>query len=218
MIGTLVGYHLRWLTGAREVLATALLAVGAVALAGLLALHDAREAALAAAAVVWLVASVGGLLAGARVVAAEHAGGGLRGVLLAPIDRRDLFLARALVVAGLVTLAHVLALGLVAVLFPELPGRLDPQLLATAGVAGLGLGPVGTLAGWASLSTDVGELLATGLALPLAAPLVVGGLHATETLLAAGTGWEASLTFATGYALSVGALCYAVSEPVAEVA
>lgn len=217
MIGPLIREHVRWLASARAALATALLAAGVVALAGLLALHDAPDSARSAAAVVWLVATVGGLLAGGRVVAAEREGGGLRGVLLAPVDRRDVFLARGVTVGLLVALATVGALALVAVTF-SLPGLLEPRLLGVVAVAALGLGPLGALAGLASLSTSVGELLATGLALPIAAPLLVAGLHATEALLAGQPGWEASLTFAAGYALSVAALCYLVSEPVTEVA
>lgn len=218
MIGTLVAAHVRWLARARDVVATSLLAAGAVALAALLALHDAPGRPQAAATVVWLVASVGGLIAGARVVAAEHAGGGLRGVLLAPVDRRDVYLARAVTTAGLVAIATLLALGLVALLFPALPGLTDPRLILPVLAAALGLGPLGTLAGWASLSTRVGEVLAPGLALPIAAPLIVAGLHTTEALLAGQGAWEASLTFATGYAVSVAALCYVVSKPVTEVA
>jgi ABC-type transport system involved in cytochrome c biogenesis permease component len=127
------------------------------------------------------------------------------------------FLARGITVGLLAMVATAGALGLVGVVF-ALPGAWDPRLLAVVGLAGLGLGPLGALAGLASLSTRVGELLAVGIALPIAAPLLVGGLHATEALLAARGGWEASLTFATGYALSVAALCYVVSEPVTEVA
>lgn len=217
MIAAMVRDHVRWLLQARDVLATALLSAGVVALAGLLALHDAPDSARSAAAVTWLVAAVGGLLAGGRVLAAERAGGGLRGVLLAPVDRRSVFLARGITVGLLAMVATAGALGLVGVVF-ALPGAWDPRLLAVVGLAGLGLGPLGALAGLASLSTRVGELLAVGIALPIAAPLLVGGLHATEALLAARGGWEASLTFATGYALSVAALCYVVSEPVTEVA
>jgi ABC-type transport system involved in cytochrome c biogenesis permease component len=217
VIAAMVRDHVRWLLQARDVLATALLSAGVVALAGLLALHDAPDSARSAAAVTWLVAAVGGLLAGGRVLAAERAGGGLRGVLLAPVDRRSVFLARGITVGLLAMVATAGALGLVGVVF-ALPGAWDPRLLAVVGLAGLGLGPLGALAGLASLSTRVGELLAVGIALPIAAPLLVGGLHATEALLAARGGWEASLTFATGYALSVAALCYVVSEPVTEVA
>lgn len=217
MIGTLARDHARWLLSARTVLATALLAAGVVALAGLLALHDAPDSARSAAAIVWLVATIGGLLAGSRTVAAEREGGGLRGVLLAPVDRRDVFLARGTTVGLLVGLTTAAALVLVAVVF-SLPSPWDPRLLGVVAVAALGLGPLGALAGLASLSTSVGELLATGLALPISAPLLVAGLHATEALLAGQPGWEASLTFAAGYALSVAALCYLVSEPVTEVA
>jgi ABC-type transport system involved in cytochrome c biogenesis permease component len=217
VIGALVRHHLRWLSSARTVLATALLAAGAVALAGSLALHDASEPALAGAAIAWLVATVGGLLAGGRIVAAERDTGGLRGVLLAPVERREVFLSRAITLALVVAATLALGLALVAVLVAP-PGARDPRLGLVLVAAGLGLGPIGALAGMASLSTSVGELLTTGLALPIAAPLLVGGLHATERLLAGQAGWQASLTFATGYALMVAALAYIVSEPVTEVA
>lgn len=216
MIATLLGSHLHWLTRARNVLATALLAMGAVALAALIALHDGPGRAQAAAAVLWLVASVGGLIAGARIVAAEHGAGGLRGVLLAPVDRRDVFLARSISVAIFVFASLALTLVLVALLFPGLAGLRDPRAVLALLVASLGVGPLGTLTGWAALGTRAGEVLAPGLALPIAAPLIVGGLHATERLLRAQPGWEASLTFAAGYALSVAALCYIVSESVVE--
>lgn len=217
MISELIAAHVRWLVRARDVLGTVLLATGAVALAGLLALHDDPSRALAASSIVWLTAGVGGLIAGARVIAAEHQGGGLQGMLLAPVDRRDLFLARAVTLAGVVALVSLLTLGLVLLLVPGLPGASDPRLVLPVLAGSLGLGPLGALAGWASLSTRVGEILAPGLALPLAAPILVAGLHALEALLAGHSGFAASLTFETGYALSVGALTYLVSEPVTEV-
>jgi ABC-type transport system involved in cytochrome c biogenesis permease component len=218
VIGSLLAHHLRWLASARDVVATALLAVAVVGLVGLLAIHDAPDSARAAAAIVWLVAAIGGLLAGARVIAAERQGGGLRGVLLAPVDRRDVFLARGLALGLIVGLATAAALAATVVFFPTLPGHGDPRLVAIPVIAAIGLGPLGALTGLASLSTSVGELLATGLALPVSAPLIVAGLHATEDLLARSPGWEASLTFATGYAVTVAALAYLVSEPATEVA
>lgn len=218
MIGTLVRYHLRWLTRSRDILATVLLTAGTVGLAGLLALHDVPQRAMGAAATIWLVASVGGLLATARVLAAEEGTGGLRGVLLAPVERRDLFLARALS-SSVVVLGLVLAVSVVIwAMFPDLPGWTDPRLALVALVGSFTLGPLGALAAWAALSTRAGELMGPVVSLPMAAPAIVTGLHATERLLDASGGWEASLTFATGYALAVGALSYLVSEHVTEVA
>lgn len=218
MIAPLVRWHLRWLVAARDVLATLLLTGATVALASLLALHDARQAPLAAATVLWLVASVAGLLAVARLISAEHGTGGLRGAMLAPVDRRDLFLSRALA-AGLVVAAMTLvAWLLVAALFPGLPGTRDPRLLLVLPIAGLGLGAIGALAGWAALSTRAGELVGPVIAIPAASPLIVAGVHATETLLAGTAGWTPSLTFAAGYAASVAALAYLVSPHVTEVA
>lgn len=217
MIGTLVRYHLKWLTGARDVLAAALMTAGVVALAGLVTLHDVTPRALAASGVLWLVLGVGGLLAAARVIAAEHGSGGLRGLMLAPVDRRDLFLSRAIAVGLVVLTAGALTWVLLVAMFPGLPGLADPRLSLALLTGAVSLGALGTLAGWAALSTRAGEVVGPVLALPLAAPSLVSGLHATERLLAAVGGWEASLTFATGYAVAVGALTYIVADHVTEV-
>ncbi len=218
MIWRLVAWHARWLLASRDVLATVLLAGATVALASLLALHDASQAPLAAATVLWLVASVGGLLASARLIGAEHGTGGLRGVLLTPVDRRDVFLSRA-IAAGLVVAGMTLVTWLlVAALFPALPGTADPRLVVLLVAAALGLGALGALTGWAALSTRAGELIAPVVAIPAASPLIVAGVHATEATLGATRAATPSLTFAAGYAAAVAALAYLVSPHVTEVA
>lgn len=216
MIGKLTAWHVRWLIAARGVLATALLAGASVALAALLTLHDVTPPSVAAAAVLWLVAAVGGLVAAARLLAAEHDDGGLQGVLLAPVDRRDVFLARSVAVAG-ITLAMLLVTWLLVVaLFPRLATLRHPRLALPLLVGVAGLGPLGALTGWTALSARSGEALGPALGLPLAAPLVVSGLHATETALAAARLDTPSLTFAAGYAVAVAGISYVVSEHVAE--
>lgn len=216
MIARSLAWQLRWLLSARTVLATALLAAGAVALAALLALHDAAEQALAVAAIWWLVLTVGGLITASRVLAAEHGEGGLRGMLLAPIDRRDLFLARGLGVALIVLAEGLATWALLIALFPGLSGLREPFLAGPLLVGAAGLGMIGALTGWASLSTRLGEVAGPVLAIPVAAPLVITGLHSTEALVAGGP-WQASLTFAAGYALAVGAASYLVADRVTEV-
>lgn len=216
MIGKLTAWHVRWLLAARGVLATALLAGASVALAALLTLHDVTPPSVGAAAVLWLVAAVGGLTAGARLIAAEHDAGGLEGVLLAPVDRRDLFLARATAVA-LVTLA-MLAVAWIATaaLFPRLATLRDPRAGLALLAGAVGLGPLGALTGWTALTARSGEALGPALGLPLAAPLIVTGFHATQIALAEGRLDTPSLTFAAGYAVAVAGISYAVSEHVTE--
>lgn len=217
MIAPVVGYHLAWLVRARGVLATVLLTGLAVALAGLIALHDLDQRALGASAVLWLVIALGGLVGTSRVLAAEEGTGGLQGLRLAPLDTRDLFLARTLAGLPLVIGLAILTWLLVIPFFPELAHLRGPRILPVLLLGALGLGLIGSLAGWAALSSRAGELLAPVLGLPLAAPLLVACLHATEAAIGHGQAWGPSLTFALGYDLVVGALAYLVAPAIVEV-
>lgn len=216
MIARLAQWHLRWVTSARGLLATVGLVAGSVALAALLALHDLAQEALAASAVVWIVATVGGMSAGARMVEAEHAQGGLSGVLVAPVDWRDVFLSRVVSLFLLVVAITLGAWAVSVVLFPGVEGLRDARLVFPLLGGALGLAPVGTFTGWLALSARRGELLGAALGLPLAAPLLVSGVHAMHALVEGGA-WTPSLTFLVGYALSVAAVCYVVSGRVVEV-
>ncbi len=218
MIGAVVRYHLSWLVRARGVLATVLLTSLAVALAGLIALHDLDQRGLAASAILWLVIALGGLVGASRVLAAEEGAGGLQGLRLAPVETRDLFLARTL--AGLpLVLGLALATWLLVIpFFPELAHLRGPGPLPALLLGAVGLGILGSLAGWASLSSRAGELLGPAIGLPMAAPLLVACLHATETALAHGLAWGPSLTFALGYDLVVAALTYLIAPAIVEVA
>lgn len=217
MIGVLVRAHLAWLVSDRDVLTAVLMAALAVALAGALALHDASQRALAASALTWLVISLSALVATGRALAAEHGQGGLQGLLLAPIPRRDLFLARTLAGLPLLLGLTLATWGLTVALFPDLVHLASlapwPGLL----MGTLGLSVLGALSSWAALSTRTGELIGLGLALPLAAPLLVAVLHATQQAATTGQAWGPSLTFALGYDLAVGALAYLVADHVTEV-
>lgn len=217
MIGALVAHHLRVLLAARDVLAALLLYGFVVALVALLALHDLPERATVAAAILWLVLALGGLTAAARTLGADAGGGGLRGLFLLPVDRRDLLLARALSSALVAALLGLLTWLVLALLFPDLARLGGPTLLPGLAVGALGTGFVGALTGLAALPGRAGEVMGPVLGAPLLAPLVLAGVHATADALETGAPWDPSLTFAAGYALAVGAIAYLVAEPLSEV-
>ncbi len=217
MIAWLTAWHARWIASARGVLGTVVLVAASLALATLVALHDLASEPVAASAVVWIVATLAGLTAGARLIRAEHEEGGLGGVLAAPVDWRDVFLSRAIVLAGLVVVMAGFAWAATAALFPGLGGLRDPRVAFALVGGAVGLGPLGAFTGWVALASESGEALGAALGVPLAAPLIVTGVHATERVVAEGAAWTPSLTFVVGYALSVGALCYVLSGAVAEV-
>lgn len=217
MITTLARDHLAWLARSRTLTVTALLTGAVVALVALITLHDLPQRILATSATLWLVATLAGLTTAARLLAAEEGTGGLRALMLAPVDRRDLFLARAVTSALVVLVLGALTWLLLLLVFPDLTTLATPAMAPALAAGALGLGAIGALTGWAALSSRGGELVGLLLAVPIAAPLVIACLHATEHALATGSALDPSLTFAAGYAAAVGAATYLVSGHVTEV-
>lgn len=142
-----------------------------------------------AAGTLWVTLLLATVLGVNRLYAAEREQGGLEAMLLAPIDRTAIFLAKA----GAILL-YLIALELVAVpafglllLGPDLIGPL-PELCLLLFVADLGLAATGALVGALAAETRTRELIGPLLLLPLAVPLAIAGAQASEPLFtAAGT-------------------------------
>ena len=136
-----------------------------------------------AAGTLWVTLLLATVLGVNRLYAAEREQGGLEAMLLAPIDRTAIFLAKA---AAL--LLYLVALELVAVpafgvllLGPDLVGVL-PELCALLLVADVGLAATGALVGALAAETRARELIGPLLLLPLVVPLAIAGAQATEPL------------------------------------
>ncbi len=139
-----------------------------------------------AAGTLWVTLLLATVLGVNRLYAAEREQGGLEAMLLAPIDRTAIFLAKA---AAL--LLYLVALELVAVpafglllLGPDLVGSL-PELGALLLVADIGLAATGALVGALAAETRARELIGPLLLLPLVVPLAIAGAQATEPLFTA---------------------------------
>ncbi len=139
-----------------------------------------------AAGTLWVTLLLATVLAVNRLYAGEREQGGLEAMLLAPIDRTAIFLAKAAAI-GL----YLVALELVAVpafglllLGPDLIGPL-PELCALLLVADLGLAATGALVGALAAETRARELIGPLLLLPLVVPLAIAGAQATEPLFTA---------------------------------
>jgi heme exporter protein B len=138
-----------------------------------------------AAGVLWVTLLLATILAVNRLFVAEREQGGLDGLLLAPVDRTALYLAKA---AAL--FLYLLLLELVAVptfglllLAPDLVGAL-PELIVVLLVADLGLAAIGALVAALAAETRVRELIVPLFMLPLLVPIVIAGASASEPLLA----------------------------------
>ena len=139
-----------------------------------------------AAGTFWVTLLLATVLGVNRLYAAEREQGGLEAMLLAPIDRTAIFLAKAAAI-----LLYLVALELVAVpafglllLGPDLFGPL-PELCALLLVADVGLAATGALVGALAAETRARELIGPLLLLPLAVPVAIAGAQATEPLFTA---------------------------------
>jgi heme exporter protein B len=137
-----------------------------------------------ASGVLWVTLLLAAVIGVTRLFAAEREQGGIDALLLAPVDRTALFLAK-----GAALFLYLVALELVAVpAFGVLllgPDLLDafPELLVILLLADVGLAAVGALVSALAAETRARELIVPLLLLPLLVPLLIGAASATEPLL-----------------------------------
>jgi heme exporter protein B len=148
--------------------------------------RDALEGDLAAG-VLWVTLLLAAVLGVVRLFAAEREGGGLDGLLLAPIDRTAIFLAKAAALAIYLTLLELVALPAFALLLlrPSLAGAL-PELALVLLLANVGLAVVGALVAGIAAEARTRELVVPLMLLPLVVPVLIGAASATAPLLEAG--------------------------------
>jgi len=144
-----------------------------------------------ASGVLWVTLLLAAVIGVTRLFAAEREQGGIDGLLLAPVDRTALFLAKAaalfLFLAAL-ELVAVPAFGLL-LLGPGLGGAV-PELIAILLLADLGLAAVGALTAALAAETRARELIVPLLLLPMAVPLLIAAARASEPLLRASPSTE----------------------------
>jgi len=141
-----------------------------------------REAA--APGVLWVAVTFSGTLGMNRSLLLEREQDCLQGLLLAPVDRGSIYLAKTIANFLFMTAVQLVLVPLF-VFFFNLPfvltvGRVAPVLLLGL----LGFAAVGTMFAAISLRTRAREVMLPLLMLPLAAPLLIAGSQATSALMA----------------------------------
>jgi heme exporter protein B len=144
-----------------------------------------------ASGVLWVTLLLAAVIGVTRLFAAEREQGGIDALLLAPVDRTALFLAKAsalflfLVVVELVAVPayDLLLLG------PGLGGTL-PELPLILLLANVGIAAVGALVAALAAETRTRELIVPLLLLPLLLPLLISCAQATEPLMRTDQGPE----------------------------
>ena len=126
----------------------------------------------AARGLLWSALIFTALLGLTRAFVAEREQGMFDALVLAPCDRSAIWLGKALAVLAFLVAAEVVALPAFAAFFSGLDGR----TVAAVALADLGIAAVGTLFGAMAVAGKARELLLPLLFLPMAIPIVVGGV------------------------------------------
>ena len=130
---------------------------------------------LATKGLLWVAIMFTAILGLTRAFAAERDEGVIDGLVLATRDRSAIWLGKALSVLAFLLLAEVVALPAFALFFSGIDGR----TVAGVVLADVGICAVGTLLAGMAASSHARELLLPLLFLPLAIPVVIGGVGAS---------------------------------------
>lgn len=133
--------------------------------------------------VLWVAFVFASLLGLGRTIAAEREKGSMDRLLLCPVDRKAMYLAKLLGNLLFIGVVEIVALPVYAALFnvPLFAGALLPiVLLGTLGVA-----TIGTLFSAMAAATRARELLLPVLVFPLIVPVVISAVRATGSLIVA---------------------------------
>ncbi len=139
-----------------------------------------NKAAVAPGAL-WVAFVFASLLGLGRTIAAEREKGSMDRLLLCPVDRKAIYLAKLLGNMLFIGVVEIVALPIFAALFdlPLLIGALLPIVL----LGTLGIAAVGTLFSAMAAATSAQELLLPILIFPLLVPVVIAAVRATSNLL-----------------------------------
>jgi heme exporter protein B len=130
---------------------------------------------LAASGMLWIALLFTALLALVRSFVGERDESTLDGLILAPCDRSAIWLGKTLSVLAFLLFAEAVALPAFALFYEAVTW----ELVAGLALANVGIATVGTLLGAMAAAARARELLLPLLFLPVAIPLVVGGVGAT---------------------------------------
>jgi len=148
--------------------------------------RDAVGGALAAG-VLWVTLLFAAMLGANRLFVSDVEGSALDGILLAPIDRTALYLAKAIAFLAFLALVQLVAIPAFYVLLLG-PAALDAvaPLVLVLLLADVGIALIGTLVAGLATQTRSRDLLGPLLGLPLLMPVVIAAARATAPLFAAG--------------------------------
>jgi heme exporter protein CcmB len=168
----------------REILYTTLFfALSCVLVFSFALVRDGRALEDAAAGILWIAIAFAGTLALGRTFERERYGETLRALLLAPAPRPAIYVGKLLGVVLLLSIAEVLLVPLIALLFQAaLFSR--PLLLAALLLTGtVGFAAVGTLFAAMLVRSRTRDVMLPILLYPITVPVIIAGVRGTSALV-----------------------------------
>jgi heme exporter protein B len=144
---------------------------------------DTRRLTEAAPGLLWLAIVFGGLLTVARLHAVETEDGALDELARYPVERRAIYLGKA--IAGLLAMLVLggVLLPVVAILYGIDLVAAAPALLLTLALGAIGFAAVGTFYAGVTVRLRAREVMLPLLMLPVIAPLLLAAVRATAAAL-----------------------------------
>jgi heme exporter protein B len=145
--------------------------------------RDALAGSLASG-VLWVTLLLAAVIGVSRLFATEREQGGIDALLLAPVDRTALFLAKATALFLFLVAVEIVAVPAFTLLLlgPGLGGAL-PELILILLLANIGIAAVGALVSALAAETRAHELIVPLLLLPLLVPVLIASAQASEPFL-----------------------------------
>ena len=170
----------------REILYTTIFfAVSCVLVFAFGFVREGRALEDAAAGILWIAIAFSGTLALGRTFERERQSETLRALVMAPVDRPALYVAKLLGVLMVMAAVEALILPLVALLFQAPLFRSPLTMLALVAAGTLGFTAVGTLFAAMLVRARSRDVLLPVLLYPITVPVIIAGVRGTAALLQA---------------------------------
>jgi heme exporter protein B len=163
--------------------------------------QEGRAVEGAAAGILWIAVAFAGTLALGRTFERERQSETLRALLIAPVDRPALYLAKLAGVLTLLGAVEVLIVPLIALLFNAQLSAAPGTLIALLFTGTLGFAAVGTLFAAMLVRTRSRDVLLPILLYPITVPVIIAGVRGTAALMqaepdiASARAWVSMLVF-----------------------
>ncbi len=142
-----------------------------------------QQIKLSAPGILWVALLFSGNIGLSRSFAREQENSMMQGVLLCPVDRSLIYVAKVIGNVIFMTIVQLIILPVMVILLDLSVGHILPQLLVVLFLGTLGFAGIGTLFSTISANTKSREVMLPILLFPVAVPVILSATKSTAYLL-----------------------------------